>query len=398
MLAKRVSHIKPAPTLALTAKVNQLRAKGVDIVGFGAGEPDFDTPEFIKSACIKALVEGKTKYAPSAGIPQLREALAEKLLKERGVEYSPGEIVVTAGAKMALFLIMLAVLEEGEEVLLPTPYWVTYPEQILLCGAKVVEVPLREEEGFILRADALREYITPKTKMLILNSPSNPTGAVFPEEEQKKIAELCLERNILIVSDECYDAFLYDGEKFVSPASFSKEIRDITFTVNAFSKTYSMTGWRVGYVACPERYAKVIADLNSQSISNATTFAQYGALEALTNPQSKEFVEGMRRAFEKRRNLAFELLKEIPRLKVVKPKGAFYIFPNLNYYSQKLGSDLKLADYLVEEGKVAGVPGSAFGAEGYLRLSYCLSEETIREGIRRLKETLIRLESHNNTQ
>ncbi|MEN3029144.1 MAG: pyridoxal phosphate-dependent aminotransferase [Aquificaceae bacterium] len=392
MLAKRVSHIKPAPTLALTAKVNQLKAKGVDVVGFGAGEPDFDTPDFIKSACNRALMEGKTKYAPSAGIPQLREALAEKLLKENNVEYSPGEIVVTAGAKMALFLIMLTVLEEGDEVLLPSPYWVTYPEQILLCGARVVEVPLGEEEGFILRAETLREYITSKTKMLILNSPSNPTGAVVPEEEQKKIAELCLERNILIVSDECYDAFLYDGEKFVSPASFSKEIREITFTVNAFSKTYSMTGWRVGYVACPERYAKVIADLNSQSISNATTFAQYGALEALTNPRSKDFVEGMRRAFEVRRNLAFELLKEIPDVKVVKPKGAFYIFPNLNHYSQKLGSDLKLADYLIEEGRVAGVPGSAFGAEGYLRLSYCLSEETIREGIRRLKEALIRLE------
>ncbi len=391
MLARRVSHIKPAPTLALSAKVNQLKAQGVDIVGFGAGEPDFDTPEFIKEACIRALKEGKTKYAPSAGIPQLREAIAEKFLKENRLEYKPSEIVVTAGAKMALFLIMLTVLEEGDEVLLPAPYWVTYPEQILLCGAKVVEVPLREEEGFVLRADLLREYITPRTKMLILNSPSNPTGAVVPETELRKIAELCLEKNILIVSDECYEAFLYDGEKFVSPASFSKEIREITFTVNAFSKSYSMTGWRVGYLACPEKYAKVIADLNSQSISNATTFAQYGALEALKNPEAKKFVENMRSTFEKRRDLAYNLLREIPYVSVTKPKGAFYIFPNLKYYSQKLGSDLKLADYLVEKGRVAGVPGSAFGAEGYLRLSYCVSENTIQEGIYRIRKALLEL-------
>jgi len=388
MLARRVSHIKPAPTLALTAKVNQLKAQAVDIIGFGAGEPDFDTPDFIKEACIKALKDGKTKYAPSAGLPELRQALAEKLLKENSIEYRPSEIVVTAGAKMALFLVMLALLEEGDEVLLPSPYWVSYPEQILLCGAKVVEVPLREEEGFVLKAEMLKDYITPRTKMLILNSPSNPTGAVVPEEEQRKIAQLCLEKGIFLVSDECYEAFLYDGERFVSPASFSKEVREITFTINAFSKTFSMTGWRVGYVACPEKYAKVIADLNSQSISNATTFAQYGALEALKNPKAKEFVENMKRTFERRRDLAYELLKEIPKVSVVKPKGAFYIFPNLKSYSEKLGSDLRLADYLIEKGRVAGVPGSAFGAEGYLRLSYCVSEDHIKEGIRRLREAL----------
>jgi aspartate aminotransferase len=393
MLSKRVSHIKPAPTLALTAKVNQLKAQGIDIVGFGAGEPDFDTPDFIKDACIRALKEGKTKYAPSAGIPQLREALADKLLRENGVEYKPSEIVVTAGAKMALFLVMLAILEQGDEVLLPSPYWVTYPEQILLTGAKVVEVPLKEEEGFILTVERLKEYITPKTKMLILNSPSNPTGSVFPEKDLKEIAQLCLEKNILIVSDECYEAFVYDGETFVSPASFSKELREITFTVNALSKTFSMTGWRVGYVACPERYAKVIADLNSQSISNTTTFAQFGALEALKNPSSKEFIENMKRTFQARRDMAYELLREIPHVSVVKPKGAFYIFPNLGEYSKAMGSDIALAEYLIEKGRVAGVPGSAFGAEGYLRLSYCVSEETIREGIRRLRDALLSLKA-----
>ncbi|MFN7064928.1 MAG: pyridoxal phosphate-dependent aminotransferase [Aquificaceae bacterium] len=388
MLARRVSHIKPTPTLTLSAKVNQLKAQGLDIIGFGAGEPDFDTPDFVKEACIKALRDGKTKYAPPSGIPQLREALTEKLLRENSIEYKPSEIVITAGAKMALFLTMLTILEEGDEVLLPSPYWVSYPEHILLCGAKVVEVPLREEEGFVLRAEILKEYITPKTKLLILNSPSNPTGAVVPVEEQKKIVELCLERGIFIISDECYEVFLYDGEVFVSPAGFSKEVREITFTINAFSKTFSMTGWRIGYVACPERYAKVIEDLNSQSISNATTFAQYGALEALRNPKAKEFVENMKKAFESRRYLAYELLKEIPEVKVVKPKGAFYIFPNLKPYSERLGSDLRLAEYLIEKGRVAGVPGSAFGAEGYMRLSYCVSEGVIQEGIGRIKSAL----------
>ncbi|SHK13285.1 pyridoxal phosphate-dependent aminotransferase [Thermocrinis minervae] len=391
MLSKRVSHIKPAPTLALSAKINQLKAKGEDIVGFGAGEPDFDTPEFIKEACIKALKEGKTKYTPSAGILPLREALSEKLLKENKIHYNPSEIVVTAGAKMALFLTFMALLEEGDEVLLPAPYWVTYPEQILLFGAKPVIVNLDEKEGFVLTVEKLKKYITPKTKVLVLNSPSNPTGAVVPKEELQKIAELCVEKNIFIISDECYEAFVYDGEEFLSPASLSQEVRSITFTVNAFSKSFSMTGWRVGYVACPERYAKVIADLNSQSVSNATSFAQWGALEALRNPEGKAFVERMRSTFERRRNLAYELLREIPHVSVVKPKGAFYIFPNLSYYSTKLGNDLKLAEYLLEVGKVAGVPGSAFGAEGYLRLSYCLSEEDIAEGIRRIKFALEKL-------
>ncbi len=383
--------MKPSPTLALTAKVNQLKGQGVDVIGFGAGEPDFDTPDFIKEACIKALKEGKTKYSPSAGILPLREALSEKLLKENGVEYKPSEIVITSGAKMALYLVFTAILEEGDEVLLPSPYWVTYPEQILLCGAKPVEIKLREEKGFVLTAEDIRPYITKKTKALVLNSPSNPTGAVVPEEEMKKIAELCLENNILIISDECYEAFVYDDEKFVSPASFSKEIREITFTVNAFSKTYSMTGWRVGYVACPEKFAKVIADLNSQTISNATTFAQYGALEALRNPEGKAFVKTMKEVFQKRRDLAYDLLEKVPEVSVVKPKGAFYIFPNLSFYSAKLGSDLALAEFLLEKGKVAAVPGSAFGRDGYIRISYCVSEDTIEQGIGRIEKALAQI-------
>lgn len=388
MFAKRVSHIKPTPTLSLTAKVKELKAKGMDIVGFGAGEPDFDTPDFVKEACIKALREGKTKYTPSAGILPLREALSEKFSKENKIDYKPSEIVITSGAKMALYLTFTIMLDEEDEVLLPSPYWVTYPEQIRMCGATPVEVPLREEKGFVLTLEDIKPHVNPKTKMLVLNSPSNPTGAVVPKEELKKICEFCLEKNIFIVSDECYEAFVYDGEDFLSPASLSPEVRDITFTVNAFSKTFSMTGWRVGYVASPERYAKMMADVNGQTISNATSFAQYGALEALKNPQAKEFVKQMRETFERRRDISYQLLLNIPNVSVVKPKGAFYIFPNFSHYSKKLGSDLKLVDFLIEKGKVAAVPGSAFGAEGFLRISYCVSEETIKEGIERIKRSL----------
>jgi aspartate aminotransferase len=387
-LSKRVSHIKPAPTLQISAKINELKAKGVDLVGFGAGEPDFDTPDFVKEACIRALKDGKTKYTPSAGILELREALSEKLQRENSVHYSPSEIVVTAGAKMALYLIFMTVLEEGDEVLLPSPYWVTYPEQIMLCGGIPVVVPLKEEKGFVLSVDDIKPHVSKRTKMLVLNSPCNPTGAVVPEEELRRVVEFCIENNILIISDECYEAFLYDGKRFVSPASFSKEAREITFTVNAFSKTYSMTGWRVGYVASPAKYAKVMADINSQTISNATSFAQYGALEALKNSKAKEFVKEMKETFERRRNLAYQLLLEIPNISLVKPEGAFYIFPNLSAYSGKLDSDIKLVEYLIEKGRVACVPGSAFGAEGYVRLSYCVSEDTIREGIRRIKQAL----------
>ncbi|AAC07746.1 pyridoxal phosphate-dependent aminotransferase [Aquifex aeolicus] len=387
-LASRVSHLKPSPTLTITAKAKELRAKGVDVIGFGAGEPDFDTPDFIKEACIRALREGKTKYAPSAGIPELREAIAEKLLKENKVEYKPSEIVVSAGAKMVLFLIFMAILDEGDEVLLPSPYWVTYPEQIRFFGGVPVEVPLKKEKGFQLSLEDVKEKVTERTKAIVINSPNNPTGAVYEEEELKKIAEFCVERGIFIISDECYEYFVYGDAKFVSPASFSDEVKNITFTVNAFSKSYSMTGWRIGYVACPEEYAKVIASLNSQSVSNVTTFAQYGALEALKNPKSKDFVNEMRNAFERRRDTAVEELSKIPGMDVVKPEGAFYIFPDFSAYAEKLGGDVKLSEFLLEKAKVAVVPGSAFGAPGFLRLSYALSEERLVEGIRRIKKAL----------
>ncbi len=387
-LSRRLSSLKPSPTLAITAKAKELRAKGVDVIGFGAGEPDFDTPEFIKEACIKALREGKTKYSPPAGIPELREAIAEKLFQENNVEYKPTEIVVSSGAKMILFLIFMAILDEGDEVLLPTPYWVTYPEQIRFFGGKPVEVHLSEENGFKLTLEDIKNKVSDRTKAIVINSPNNPTGSVYDEHELRKIAEFCVEKEIFIISDECYEHFTYGEEKFVSIASFGEEVRRITFTVNAFSKTFSMTGWRVGYVACPEDYAKILASLNSQSVSNVTTFAQYGALEALKNPEAKNFVRNMKETFKRRRDMAYKLLREIPHVNVVKPSGAFYIFPNFGKYSRRLGGDVKLSEYLLEKGKVATVPGSAFGSEGFLRLSFALSEEKLKEGIERIKNSL----------
>ena len=387
MLSQRVSQLKPSATLTITAKAKELRSKGVDVIGFGAGEPDFDTPEFVKEACMRALMEGRTKYAPSAGIPELREAIAEKLFKENGVEYRPSEIVVSTGAKMVLFLIFMTILNEGDEVLLPSPYWVTYPEQIKLLGGVPVEVPTREEDGFVPSAEAIKERITPRTKAVVINSPNNPTGAVYPPQELRKIAQVCVENNVFLITDECYEAFVYE-EEFASPASFSPEVREITFTVNAFSKTYSMTGWRVGYVACPERYAKVIASLNSQTVSNVTTFAQFGALEALRNSQAKLYVERMKEEFKKRRDTAHRLLSSIPHVSVFKPRGSFYIFPNFSYYSRRLGGDIELARMLLEKAKVACVPGSPFGAPGYMRLSYATTMESIEEGIERIKKVL----------
>ena len=391
-LSKRVQSLKPSPTLAISAKAKELKAKGVDVIGFGAGEPDFDTPEFIKEAAIRALREGKTKYAPAGGIPELREALAEKFKTKNGIDYKPSEVVVSAGAKNILFLLFLMLLDEGDEVLVPAPYWVSYTEQIKLFGGVPVEVPTKEENGFTLTLEDIKPFVTDRTKVLILNFPNNPTGAVINEKDLREIAEFCLERGILIISDECYEAFTYDGEKHISTASLSEEIKKITFTVNAFSKTYSMTGWRIGYVGCPnEEYAKVLTNLNSQSISNVTTFAQYGALEALKNPEADKFVEKMRLTFERRRDLMVSLLMEIPNVKVNKPKGAFYVFPNFRNYVACFENDVEFTKYLLEEAKVAIVPGSAFGYEGFARLSYCNSDDEIIEGINRIKGALEKL-------
>jgi aspartate aminotransferase len=388
MLSARVSSLKPSPTIALSAKLRELKEKGVDVIGFGAGEPDIDTPEFIKEACIRALKEGKTKYPPAGGIPPLREALSEKLLKVNGIKYSPSEIVVTVGAKLALFLIFQAVINEGDEVLLPTPYWVTYEEQIRLCGGTPVHLPLSFERGFSLSAEEVEKRITERTKLIILNSPTNPTGMVFDMKEVEKVARLCRDRGVLIISDECYESLIFDEVHYRSVASIGEDIREITFTVNSFSKTYSMTGWRVGYVACPEPYAKVIASLNSQYVSNTPTFAQYGALTALIHPSSTEFIERMREIYRRRRDLITDGLSSLPGIRVLKPQATFFIFPDFSEYTTAFGGDVKFSEEMLERAKVGAVPGSAFGAEGYLRMSFALSEENIERGIERIRKFL----------
>lgn len=385
MLSKRIQNLSQSATLSLNAKVNELIAKGKDIIAFAAGEPDIDTPDFIKEACIKALKEGKTKYTPSGGILPLRELLSNSINARKRAEYSPSQLTITAGAKMGLFLVFSAILNEGDEVIIPSPYWVTYPEQVKLLGALPVFVDLPEMSGFELIPELILEKITERTKAIVINSPCNPTGAIYSKGSIEKLAEICLSRKIFIISDECYEELYFDGNVPFSPISISKELREITFLVSAFSKSFSMTGWRIGYVASPNSFAKAIENLNAQSISNATSFAQYGALEALKNPLSADFLSSLREIFQKRRDVAFQELSKIG-LSVNKPAGAFYILANFRRHLVSL-SEEELLNKLLDFG-VACVPGSPFGAMGLFRLSFCLSEDRIKEGIRRISEAI----------
>lgn len=388
-LSERIKKIKPSPTLVITAKANELKAKGIDIISFGAGEPDFDTPDYVKEGAIKALKEGKTKYSPAGGIPELRKALSDRIKEKNKIDYEPSEIVVCPGAKMGLYEIFAVLLNPGDEVIVPAPYWVSYTEQILINDGIPKIVELSEDNGFVLTVDHIKDAVTSKTKALVLNTPSNPTGAVIPKKELEKIAQFCLEKNIAIISDECYEEFAYD-EEHISIASLSKEVKEITFTVSAFSKSYSMTGWRLGWVAAPKEFAKAIVDMQSQTISNPTTFIQYGAIQALKD--GGEFPAKMRGEFIKRRNYIVDALNSIKNIRCTLPQGAFYAFPNMTYYTtNKFKNDIELTEYLLEEAKVAVVPGSAFGKEGYIRLSYATSMENIQKGVERIKVALEKL-------
>ncbi|WP_456395967.1 pyridoxal phosphate-dependent aminotransferase [Desulfurobacterium sp.] len=384
-LSKRVVNMSPSPTMAITAKAKEMRSKGIDVIGFGAGEPDFDTPPHIKEAAVKAMEEGFTRYTPAAGIPELREAVAEKLKRENGVEYSPSQVVITDGAKFALFSLMLSVIEEGDEVIIPAPYWVTYPEQVKFAGGTPVFVETSEKNGFVFTVDLLEKVVTDRTRLLILCSPSNPTGAVIPADELKRIGEFCAERGILIASDECYEKLLYDGEKHVSIASISPVIKEVTVTINALSKAYSMTGWRVGYAAGPEEVIFSMIKINSQSISNVNAIAQKAGVAALKGPQ--DFLGDWLRAFDERRRYMVEKLNSIPGVTCTMPKGAFYAFPNVKAVIEKGGfrDDFEFADFLLENAKIAAVPGSAFGYPGYMRFSYATSMENIKKGLDRFE-------------
>lgn len=377
-------NIAPSPTLAVDAKAKALAAAGEDVCGFAAGEPDFDTPEHIKAACVAALASGKTKYAPTPGIEPLRQALADKYLADYGLKVAPAQVIVSPGGKFSCYLAILATCSPGDEVIIPAPYWVSYPEMAKLAGAKPVFVLADDTTGFRLTPEQLEAAITPRTRLLVLNSPSNPTGAVYSRAEMEAIVAVAMKHNLYILSDEIYEHLTYDGAKHVSPATFSKEVEARTIIVSGFAKTYAMTGWRLGTTVAPAPIAKAIAELQSQMTSNATTFAQWGALAALKErDKTQAALAQMLVAFDRRRKFLHAELNKIPGIKCLLAEGAFYLFPNISSFG--LTSE-QFCTRLLDEKKVAAVHGSAFGAEGYLRLSYATSDEIIAKGVSRLAE------------
>lgn len=389
-LSTWATNIAPSPTLAVDAKAKELKAAGEDVCGFGAGEPDFDTPAFIKEACAQALSDGRTKYAPAAGIPDLRAAIAEKYRDDNGVAgVEASQVVVSPGGKFSCYLAILSVISPGDEVLVPAPYWVSYPEMVKLAGGQPRILFAGQESGFKITPDQLRAAITPKTRLLILNSPSNPTGAVYTEAELRALVDVVLEAGIYLMSDEIYEYLLYDNVDHFSPASFSPEAAASTITVSGFSKTFSMTGWRLGTLMAAPPIAKAIAGIQSQTSSNATTFAQYGALAAMQKwAQSMAAVQEMLTVFDRRRLRLLSGLESIRGIRCERAEGAFYLFPNI----EELGIDAAaFAAQLLEEEKVAVVPGEGFGAPGYIRLSYAVSDEVIEKGLERLERFCAKL-------
>jgi aspartate aminotransferase len=379
-LAQRATTLTPSMTLAIDAKAKKLKADGVDICGFGAGEPDFDTPQHIKDAAAKALADGFTKYTPSSGIPELRAAIAEKLKNDNGLDYKPSQVIVSCGAKHSCYNVVLAICQAGDEVIIPAPYWLSYPEMVRLADASPVIVATQEANGFKITPEEFRNAMTPATKMIILNSPGNPTGTVYTREELQALAEVALEEDILMLSDEIYEKITYDGTAHASLASLGSDIYDLTVTVNGFSKAYSMTGWRLGYLAAPEPIAAAIDSIQSHSTSNPTSFAQKGALAAITGDQA--FISEMVNAFAGRRAYMYDRLTKMPGVTCVKPLGAFYMLPNISKFGlNSSGFCAKLLD----EHKVAAVPGIAFGSDAHIRLSYACSMENIQKGLDRIE-------------
>jgi aspartate aminotransferase len=394
-LSDRAKNISPSPTLAITAKAKQMKAQGIDIISFGAGEPDFDTPENIKEAAIKAIREGFTKYTPAGGIEELKEAVVKKLKRDNALEYQKQEVVISCGAKHCLFNLAEVLFNRGDEVIIPAPYWVTYPEQVKLADATPVFVQTEESRNFALTRPLLEGVLTSRTKAIILNSPCNPTGAIYNRKVLQEIANLATQSNVYIISDECYEALTYDGEEHVSIASLGRGIKELTIVVNACSKPYSMTGWRIGYAAGPREIIKAMDDLQSQSTSNPTSIAQKAAVEALLG--SQEAVSRMRTEFDKRRKYMVERLNAMPGVSCTTPKGAFYAFPKFSpHYGKKwkggvIKGSTDLAAYLLEEAQVAVVPGLDFGNDSHARLSYATSMQNIEKGLQRIADSLVRL-------
>jgi aspartate aminotransferase len=392
MLADRMKNLAPSSTLAVQAKAKALRARGVNVISFGAGEPDFDTPERIKLAAIEAMRRGQTKYTEVGGIPELRAAVCTKLKRDQALDYEPTDIVVSVGAKHTLFNLAVALLNPGDEVLIPSPYWVSYPEQVRLVDAVPVAVPTEEVSGFDLDPDRLRAAVTARTKLVMLNSPNNPTGAVFSSATLQAVARLAVERDLWVVSDECYEPLTYDGRR-LSIAQLGAEIKARTIVVNTCSKAYAMTGWRIGYGAGPRDLIRAMTDVQSQVTSNPSSIAQWAAVEALTG--SQDDVAKMAAEFDRRRRLIVDGLNALPGVRCVMPKGAFYAFANVSgLFGKRAGATKKLsgsadvAEFLLDAAQVAVVPGADFGSDAHIRLSYATSAELIREGLARMKAAL----------
>ena len=395
-IAKRMSTLSPSLTLAISAKAKAMKSAGESVVSFGVGEPDFNTPEHIIQSAKQALDNGQTKYTPSSGLLPLRKAICEKFQKDNGLVYEPSQIIVSNGAKHSIFNACYAILEEGDEVIIPAPYWLTYPEVVKVCGATPVYIDCKKENKFKFSAEDLKKAITPKTKMLIFNSPSNPTGAVYTEEETRAIAKVCEEAEIFVLADEIYEKLCYNGVKPFSIAKCSEKMQDLTITINGVSKTYAMTGWRVGYLGAPKDIAKAIDSFQSHATSNACSISQYATIEALNS--SDEEIQGMVDVFDKRRQKLLALISEIDGVQAIEPDGAFYVMLVVgglygkSYNGKTINNSIEFADVLLDAEKVATVPGVSFGADDCVRLSYALSEADMEEGLKRIKNFISQLQ------
>jgi aspartate aminotransferase len=394
-LARRVQAIKPSPTLALGAKAKALVAKGVDVVSFAAGEPDFDTPTFVKDAAVEAIRAGFTKYTATGGIPELKAAIVEKLARENGLQYSPEQVLVSVGAKHSLFNFFQATIEEGDEVLIFSPYWVSYPDMVKLAGGIPVVIDTREEDGFVPDPQQLARALNPKVRAVVLNSPSNPTGSILPKQALRRIADLLAGHECLIVTDDIYEKLLFGKEPFANIVNVAPSLKDRTIVVNGVSKAYSMTGWRIGYAAARKELIAAMQMIQDQSTSNPTSIAQKAAVAALNGPQDE--IVKMVEEFRVRRDLLVAGLNAIPGVRCPVPDGAFYAFPNVSgllgrkYGPAEVGTSTRLSEILLEDFQLAAVPGQPFGAEGYLRLSFATSRTAIEKGLDRLRQLVARL-------
>ncbi len=391
-LSKKAENISPSITLEITAKANELKSQGLDVVSFGAGEPDFNTPKNIMNAAIKAMEDGKTKYTPAAGILELKETICKKFKEDNDLEYTPKQIVVSTGAKQSLANTFLAILNPGDEVLIPVPYWVSYPELVKLADGVPVFVQTSKDNNYKYTVEDLKKSLSSKTKAVLINSPNNPTGTIYSKTELQQIAEFAKENDLIIISDEIYEKLIYDGNEHISIASLSKDAYERTVVINGVSKTYAMTGWRLGYCGCSEKIAKLMNSLQSHMTSNTNTIAQYAAIEALNGPV--EDLKAMVKEFSDRRNLMIDKLSTIENIDIIKPNGAFYIMINISKYlnkelnGQKIQNSIDFARALLDEEKVAVIPGAGFGLDDYIRLSYATSREIIEKGIGRIADCL----------